>query len=199
MLKFILVKLKVGYDISDIVEKVTWSGRKNSPARSVQLQLLDDPDLGEGNRPDIDVYEGHHLIFLEDDKELFRGIIMSQSRSQDRKLTVTAYDSAIYLSNNKDSFSYTKKTLTEIFLDICKRYGLQGARLQLLTIRSRRYQRSIPRYTISCAWRCRRLIKQRESGIIFSQRMTSFIFYGARSRLQSLCLRQGRRTVSTAT
>ena len=124
MLKFILVKLKVGYDISDIVEKVTWSGRKNSPARSVQLQLLDDPDLGEGNRPGIDVYEGHHLIFLEDDKELFRGIIMSQSRSQDRKLTVTAYDSAIYLSNNKDSFSYTKKTLTEIFLDICKRYGL---------------------------------------------------------------------------
>ena len=185
MLKFILVKLKIGYDISDIVEKVTWSGRKNSPARSVQLQLLDDPDLGEGNRPGIDVYEGHHLIFLEDDKELFRGIIMSQSRSQDRKLTVTAYDSAIYLSNNKDSFSYTK--------------GLQGARLQLLTIRSRRYQRSIPRYTISCAWRCRRLIKQRESGIIFSQRMTSFIFYGARSRLQSLCLRQGRRTVSTAT
>lgn len=133
MLKFILVKDKIGYEISDIVEKVTWSGRKNSPARSVQLQLLDDPDIGEENRPGIDVYEGHHLIFLEDDNELFSGIIMSQSRSQDRKLTVTAYDSAIYLSNNKDCFSYTKKTLTEIFLDICKRYELTRGEVAAVT------------------------------------------------------------------
>lgn len=132
-LKFILVKDKAGYDISDIVEKVTWSGRKNSPARSVQLQLLDDPDLGEQNRPGIDVYEGHHLIFTENDSELFRGIIMSQSRSQDRKLTVTAYDNAIYLSNNKDSFSYSKKTLTEIFLDICKRYELTRGEVAAVT------------------------------------------------------------------
>ncbi|MCR5790113.1 MAG: hypothetical protein K6G83_09525 [Lachnospiraceae bacterium] len=115
---------KTGYDISDIVEKVTWSGRKNSPARTLQLQLLDDPDVGEENRPGIDVYEGHHLVFLEDDEERFRGIIMTQSRTHDRKLTVTAYDSAIYLSNNKDSFVYKNKTLTEIFLDVCKRYGL---------------------------------------------------------------------------
>ena len=123
-LKFILIKEKLGYDISDIVQKVTWSGRKNSPARSLQLQLLDDPGLGEENRPGIDVYSGNFLIFLEDNEELFRGIIMKQSRTQERSITITAYDDAIYLANNKGSFKYKKKTLTYVFLDVCKRFGI---------------------------------------------------------------------------
>lgn len=123
-LQFILVKEKTGYDISDIVQKTTWSGRKNSPARSLQLVLLDDPSLGNTNRADIDVYSGCHLIFIEDGVELFRGIIMKQIQTQEHTLTVTAYDNALYLANNKDSFSYNKKTLTEVFLDMCKKYGI---------------------------------------------------------------------------
>lgn len=123
-LEFILVKNKIGYDISDLVQKPTWSGRKNSPARSLQLTLMDDPALGNSNRADVDVYKGNHLIFSEDGKELFRGIIMTQTQTQDHMLTVTAYDNAIYLSNNRDSFSYKKKTVTEIFLDICTKYGI---------------------------------------------------------------------------
>ena len=123
-LKFILIKDKIGYDISDLVQKTTWSGRKNSPARSLQLILMDDPALGSQNRAHIDVYEGNHLIFLEDETELFRGIIMTQMQTQEHVLTIIAYDNAIYLSNNRDSFSYKNKTLTEVFLDICKKYGI---------------------------------------------------------------------------
>ncbi len=123
-LKFILIKEKTGYDISDVVQKVTWSGRKNSPARSLELQLLDDPELGEENRPGIDVYSGNFLIFLENGEELFRGIVMKQTRTQERSITITAYDNAIYLSNNKGSFKYKKKTLTHVFLDVCKRFGI---------------------------------------------------------------------------
>lgn len=123
-LKFILVKDKSGYDISDIVQKVVWSGRKNSPARSLQIVLLDDASLGSSNRADVDVYSGNHLIFSEDGAELFRGIIMKQVSTQEQTLTITAYDNAIYLSNNKDSFTYTKKTLTEVFVDVCSRYGI---------------------------------------------------------------------------
>lgn len=122
--KFILVKNGAGYDISDLVTKVVWSGRKNSAARSLKLDLLDDPTLGESNRANVDVYSGNHIIFTEDGSELFRGIIMRQERDQDRLLTITAYDNAIYLANNKDSFNYVKKTLTQIFLDVCKRFGI---------------------------------------------------------------------------
>lgn len=123
-LKFILIKDGTGYDISDVVQKVQWAGRKNSPARTLDLTILDDPELGENNRTGIDVYEGHHIIFLEDGNELFRGIIMVQVRNQERNLDITAYDNGIYLSNNKGSFSYSKKTATAIFMDVCKRFGL---------------------------------------------------------------------------
>ena len=123
-LKFILIKNETGYDISDVVQKCEWAGRKNSPTRTLKLTILDDPELGENNRTGIDVYEGNHLIFLEDGNELFRGIIMVQVRDQERNLEITAYDNGIYLANNKGSFSYRKKTATAIFMDVCKRYGI---------------------------------------------------------------------------
>ena len=123
-LKFIMIKDSTGYDISDVVQKATWAGRKNSPARSLQLTILDDPELGEENRTGIDVYEGQHLIMMEDSEELFRGIIMQQTRGDDRNLNIIAYDNAIYLANNKGSFNYKKKTATQIFLDVCKRFGI---------------------------------------------------------------------------
>ena len=125
MLQFIIDKGGTGYDISGLVQKVTWSGRKNSPARSLQISVLDDPELGDSNRPNIDVYEGQKIIFSEDGNELFRGIIMSQSRSQDRMLNLTAYDNGIYLANNKGSFKFSKKTMTQIFMTVCKNYGIQ--------------------------------------------------------------------------
>lgn len=132
-LKFILIKAGIGYDITDTVQKVTWSGRKNSPARNVRLVILDDPDLGEENRTGIDVAEGHHLIMQEDSDELFRGIIMSQERNQNRELTITAYDNAIYLTANKGSFKYSKKTATQIFLDVCKRFGISRGQVAQTT------------------------------------------------------------------
>lgn len=132
-LKFILIKAGTGYDITDTVIKVNWSGRKNSPARSVKLTILDDPDIGEENRTGIDVAEGHHLIMQEDGEELFRGIIMTQDRTQNRELSVTAYDNAIYLSANKGSFKYSKKTATQIFLDVCKRYGISRGQVAQTT------------------------------------------------------------------
>ena len=125
MLQFIVDKGGTGYDISGLVQKVTWSGRRNSPARTLQLTVLDDPELGESNRPQIDVYEGQKIIFSEDGTELFRGIIMVQSRSQDRMLNLTAYDNGIYLANNKGSFKFSKKTMTQIFMSVCKSYGIQ--------------------------------------------------------------------------
>ncbi len=123
-LQTILVKNGTGYDISGLVQKAVWAGRKSSPARSLQLTILDDPTLGENNRVNVDVYSGNHIIFSEDGEELFRGIIMRQQRTQARTLTLTCYDSAIYLANNKDSYKYKKKTLTDIFNDICKRFGI---------------------------------------------------------------------------
>ena len=56
--------------------------------------------------------------------KLFRGMIMKQSHSNKKTMSITAYDNGIYLSNNKDTFNYKNITAAEVFKDCCKRFGL---------------------------------------------------------------------------
>lgn len=90
-------------------------------ARSVSISLLD----CKGAQSGIDVTKGHQLIFSYKGKELFRGMIMSQQQSESFKMPITAYDNGIYLSNNKDTFVYENKTVHDIFIDVCKRFGIK--------------------------------------------------------------------------
>jgi hypothetical protein len=112
-----------GIDITNLVNEIKWKGRKGSAARSVTAKIIDD-DGYKHARAGIDIEEGHQCIFYEDGEELFRGLIMSTSQTQKKTLSFTAYDNGIYLSNNKDTFTYTNKTADEIFLDVCNRFGL---------------------------------------------------------------------------
>lgn len=50
---------------------------------------------------------------------------MSQQQSESFKMPITAYDNGIYLSNNKDTFVYENKTVHDIFIDVCKRFGIK--------------------------------------------------------------------------
>ena len=109
------------YDISELVESIKWKGRKGSAARSVSISLLD----CKGAQSGIDVTKGHQLIFSYKGEELFRGMIMSQQQSESFKMPITAYDNGIYLSNNKDTFVYENKTVHDIFIDVCKRFGIK--------------------------------------------------------------------------
>ena len=112
-----------GIDITNLVESYKWKGRKNSAARSLTVKLLDD-DGYQHARAGIDCEKGHQCIFYENGEELFRGIIMTTTDTQKKLSTFTAYDNCIYLSNNKDTFTYADKTASEIFVDVCTRFGL---------------------------------------------------------------------------
>lgn len=121
MLTLILNKNSRSYDISDLIETVTWKGRKGSAARSLSVTLADTDKASSG----IDVTRGDSLAFYENGLELFRGIIMTSQRADNRKETITAYDNGIYLSNNKDTFVFKNKTVHDISLDVCKRFGVK--------------------------------------------------------------------------
>ena len=120
-INLILYRDSKTYDISELVESIKWKGRKGSAARSVSISLLD----CKGAQSGIDVTKGHQLIFSYKGKELFRGMIMSQQQSEIFKMPITAYDNGIYLSNNKDTFVYENKTVHDIFIDVCKRFGIK--------------------------------------------------------------------------
>lgn len=121
-INLILIKGDKGYDISELVSEIKWSGRKGSSARSIDVTLIDDEDRSQ--RAGIDVTKGHQCIFSYDGKELFRGIIMQVKQADTKKCTFKAYDNGIYLANNKDTFKYTDKTVEQIFKDICSRFGI---------------------------------------------------------------------------
>ena len=106
------------YELSPILKSIKWQGRKGTPTRSITAVILD-------AQADIDVTRGESVIFAYQGAEMFRGMIMSVQRSQSTEMTFTAYDSGIYLSNNKDTFTYEGKTVHDIFIDVCKRFDLK--------------------------------------------------------------------------
>lgn len=113
-----------GSDISMLVSQVKLSGRKGSSSRTLEFTLLDDDSRGV-TRMNLDLMRGYRCIFTWDSKELFRGVIFKKTHSSDKKATYKAYDFGIYLANNKESFSYENYTLTEVFKDICSRFGIR--------------------------------------------------------------------------
>lgn len=112
-----------GKDITQLVQSVTWAGRRGNPARTLTVNLLDD-DGYKHERSGINIEDGWQCIFKYNDAELFRGIFMTQESSESKSGSYKAYDNGIYLSNNRDTFVYEGKTATDIFKDICSRFGL---------------------------------------------------------------------------
>lgn len=127
-LKLIVIKNGTGYDMSELVQSVRWSGRKGAAARTLSVTFLDDDGYGHV-RTGLDVEKGCQCVFSWNGKELFRGMFFKQDQSLSKSLTATAYDHGIYLSNNKDSFTYTNAKASEIFVDVCKRFGIPYGRV----------------------------------------------------------------------
>ena len=122
-ISFIVIKSGEVYDMSELVISVSWQGRRGAAARSLNVSLIDDYGYGH-TRSYIKIEEGHQCVFIYNGTELFRGIIMKQTYSNKKIMSITAYDNGIYLSNNKDTFKYTNITASEVFKDCCKRFDL---------------------------------------------------------------------------
>ncbi|MDR1753321.1 MAG: hypothetical protein LBR74_00215, partial [Eubacterium sp.] len=80
--------------MSDLVSKITWSGRKGASARTLQVEFIDDNGYLH-ERTGINVEQGHQCIFKYKDVELFRGMFMTQAQSQNKTMSVKAYDCSI--------------------------------------------------------------------------------------------------------
>lgn len=111
-------------DITKLVQKVVVSGRKGSAPRTLQATLIDSEGYKHA-RAKINCGDGLTCIFFYGGKEVFRGLIMDDTISSKRTLTIKAYDELVYMTNNKDSFTYNNKTASAIFRNLCSRLGLK--------------------------------------------------------------------------
>ena len=122
-IRLIVVKDGGAFDMSGLVSRAKWQGRKGASARTLEIDFIDD-DGYRHDRAWIDVEQGHQCIFHWKNEELFRGMFMLQEQSNEKTMTAKAYDNGVYLANNKDTFNYTDKKASEIFADCCLRFGI---------------------------------------------------------------------------
>ena len=112
------------YDYTNLISKITWSGRKGAAPRNLTAVLADSEGYSQG-RASVNCGDGQLAIFKTGGKERFRGLIMSDTYGSSRQLTIKAYDMCVYLANNKDSFSFKKKRADQIFRKCCKKLKLK--------------------------------------------------------------------------
>lgn len=121
---FVVTKGNQSYDMSELVQSITWSGAKSSMPRSLEVTLVDSDRHGH-SRPDINIEAGQQCLFMWNGTDLFRGVFFMSNQSASRSASYKAYDAGIYLAKNMDTFVYKKKTATEIFKSICHTFGLE--------------------------------------------------------------------------
>lgn len=124
MLNMTITQAQQQYDISNCVTSVKWSGRKGSPTRQINVEVLDDTLYWSKLGLEWEILKGLRVSFKWNDEELFKGLITDTSQSNSATMSFTAYDYGIYLSNSSNTFVYTKKTLSEIVIDCCQRAGV---------------------------------------------------------------------------
>ncbi len=105
-IKLYLRKKDNTYDITNILEKVTWSGDFKSVARKLDFSILT-------RVVDISINEGDLVSYYVDKDKVFEGIIWEYSSSSGGdSLSVLAYDNGIYLLKNKLAYNF-KNTKAE--------------------------------------------------------------------------------------
>ena len=112
-------------DITQLVEKVTWSGDYKQASRKLEFSIIS--NKYDKKIPKVDIKEGYMAFFYENKKELFRGFIYSIEKTADT-ISYMAYDHAQKLVNIKVNYNFKNKTASQIttqMLDDYSKYGLK--------------------------------------------------------------------------
>ncbi|WP_458306012.1 C40 family peptidase [Clostridioides difficile] len=113
------IKLKVHiksgniYDITDIVEKVTWSGDYKSPSRTLEFSIVQ--SASDINFQQINIPIASTVCFYVDEKELFRGMIINRSKdSSNNSISFVSKDMGFLLTQSEVSYNFKDKLVEDI-------------------------------------------------------------------------------------
>ena len=102
-----------GYDITDLVQKIVWKGRKGAASRSISVTLIDDDGYGH-DRAKINVMSGHTCIFKYNGK-----ILIGNSKLQNFViLSVQILKQRLFFSHRPDLIflGYVNPQFVHIYL-----------------------------------------------------------------------------------
>jgi SHS2 domain-containing protein len=99
-----------------VVGNVTWETERSGSPGTLKFEVYQDGKL--------DFEEGNQVRFVDNKDKLFFGYVFTKKRSSDNTISVTAYDQLRYFKN-KDTYSYSKKSTSELLKMLAKDFYLQ--------------------------------------------------------------------------
>uniref|UniRef100_UPI00355C9ED1 Hub-Hydrolase (CD1368) n=1 Tax=Clostridioides difficile TaxID=1496 RepID=UPI00355C9ED1 len=111
----IWVHIKNGsiYDITDIVDKVSWSGDYKSPSRTLEFSIIQ--SSFDNVFQQIDIPIASTVCFYVDEKELFRGMIINRSKdSSSNEISFVSKDMGFLLTQSEVSYNFKDKLVEDI-------------------------------------------------------------------------------------
>ncbi|HGM1364416.1 TPA: NlpC/P60 family protein [Clostridioides difficile] len=101
------------YNITDIVEKVTWSGDYKSPSRTLEFSIVQ--SASDINFQQINIPIASTVCFYVDDKEIYRGMIINRSKdSSNNSISFTSKDMGFLLTQSEVSYNFKDKLVEDI-------------------------------------------------------------------------------------
>lgn len=99
------------FNLDDIVSTVEWTFFLEEQPGKLTFEVKDVSDET--------FFEGSNVVLWVDGIEVFDGYVFTRKRTEQDTMSVTVYDRLRYLQN-KDSASFDKKTIEQIFVEICE-------------------------------------------------------------------------------
>ncbi|WP_242840856.1 NlpC/P60 family protein [Metaclostridioides mangenotii] len=110
------------YDLTNLVEKVTWSGDYKSPSRTLDFSVFS--SAVDINTPSLDLPVGSTVCFYHNNTELFRGMVIDRSRnSGNNSINYTCKDIGSRLVRSKYAYNFAEEKPEDIANKILKENG----------------------------------------------------------------------------
>lgn len=114
-MKIIHVRKGTETDITQLVDKVTWSGDYKQVARQLNFGIL--YSSTDKNIPRVNIQLGDLIRLVEGNKEYFQGFVVTKDRQiSSDTIQFTCYDGLFYLIKSKGTYNFnnvTPKAITE--------------------------------------------------------------------------------------
>lgn len=112
--------------LDGMVTDVSISGDTAKDCRTCEISLN---NTENGRTKKLQVKLGREVRALENDNELFRGILFKSGINKDGQQSFTSYDYNVYLSKNSDHLKFVKKKASDVIKAICTKFGIKTGRI----------------------------------------------------------------------
>lgn len=123
MIRLMLTNNKGTFDITQLVQKVTWSGDYQQCARTLSFGLISSNI--DKNVPVVVCNLGNAIKLMYGNRILFEGFVFERQKNTGSSIiSVTCYDRGIYLKRNEATYKFSNTPPEVIVKRVCADFGI---------------------------------------------------------------------------